>query len=457
MTTQNVLTGDDLQQILEQVLPQDAIQQMVEAAKFQERARKRDAVAFIRAMVIAAATGYGGRQRDVARLYFEQGAPKVARGGFYAWFGPQLEATMAGLSQRAIQYARAQPLDMPPVMKRCARDWHIVDSTTIKLPDELMAEYPGAGHYAALKVHKRLSVGTGTVYSYHFSPAREHDAPHLVLDESFRGLGLLVDLGYASLKFIADCTRYGIHFVMRLKESWKPKVTHVARGQLNATLFPGTDLDVLLRQKTLELDGRVIDADVSIGSGKSQVHCRLCGVPAPDGSYRFYLTNLPPRVGPHQVSDFYRVRWEIESDNKLDKSCSHLKEISAETGPAARALIHASLISSMLSCLVVHRHRIKEVPPPQQTDPQRTRPPLHPQSVARAMGSAAQSLARAMELRGEEAKKHWQHLAEHLEHLGKDPNWRRSPSILDQLRGWRITPGRPKSARLSSALGKSAN
>lgn len=32
------------------------------------------------------------------------------------------------------------------------------------------------------------------------------------------------------------------------------------------------------------------------------------GVPAPDGSYRFYLTNLPPRVGPHQVSDWYRVR-----------------------------------------------------------------------------------------------------------------------------------------------------
>lgn len=47
-------------------------------------------------MVIAAATGYGGRQRDVARVYFENGAPKVARGGFYAWFGSQPEATMAG-------------------------------------------------------------------------------------------------------------------------------------------------------------------------------------------------------------------------------------------------------------------------------------------------------------------------------------------------------------------------
>ncbi len=47
----------------------------------------------------------------------------------------------------------------------------------------------------------------------------------------------------------------------------------------------------------------------------------------------------------------------------------------------------------------------------------------------------------------------WQMLAEYLEHLARDPNWRRSPSILDQLRGWRITPGRPKSTRLSSASG----
>ena len=311
MTTQNALTGDDLRELMEHVLPEQTIAQLVEAAKFQERTRKRDAVGLIRALVIAASTGYGGRQRDVARVYFENGAPKVARGGFYAWFGPQLEQTMAALSEHALDYARAQPLDVPPLMRRFARDWHIVDATTVRLPDELIAEYPGAGKYAALKVHKRLSVGTGTVYQYHLSPAKEHDSPHLILDESWRGLGLLIDLGYASLKLIADCATYGIALVMRLKDSWKPKVQHVARGELKKTFFAGTDLDVMLTKRILVLEGQVVDADVTIGSGPKQVHCRLCGVPAPDGTYRFYLTNLPPRVGPHQVADFYRVRWEI--------------------------------------------------------------------------------------------------------------------------------------------------
>jgi len=70
---------------------------------------------------------------------------------------------------------------------------------------------------------------------------------------------------------------------MRLKESWKPKVQHVARGELKQTFFPGTDLDVLPSKRILVLDGQVVDADVTIGSGPKQVHCRLCGVPAPDG------------------------------------------------------------------------------------------------------------------------------------------------------------------------------
>mgnify|MGYP007034009861 CR=1 FL=1 len=63
MTTQSVLTGEDLRELMEYVLPEDAITELVQAAKFQERTRKRDAVGLIRALVIAASTGYGGRQR----------------------------------------------------------------------------------------------------------------------------------------------------------------------------------------------------------------------------------------------------------------------------------------------------------------------------------------------------------------------------------------------------------
>jgi len=450
MSESTVLRGSDVREIFEAVLPDEALGAIIRTAGFEQRSRKRDAVRLVRAMVIAAATGYGGRQADVMRLYFKSGGPPVVRGGFYAWFGPALESTMVEVAQRALDFARQQPLDLPPLLAEHARDWHIVDSETIKLPAALKDEYPGTGEYAALKVHKRFSIGTGTVSHYHFSPAREHDSPHLVLDESWRDLGLLIDLGYASLQLLADCNQYNVRFVLRLKDSWKPKVDRVTRGQVAGTFFPGTDLDALLEDDVLVLGGRVIDAQVTVGRGARQVRCRLVGVPAPDSSYRFYLTNLPPKVGPRQVADIYRVRWEIESDNKLDKSCHHLDEVAAQTAPAARALVHASLVSSMLTGLLAHRYRVREGAP-KRPGTERKVAPIHPQALARAIGAAAVDIANAFHLEGAPAHKAWDDLAAYLEHLGKDPNWRRSPSVLDQLRGWKITPGRPRAARLASS------
>jgi hypothetical protein len=188
------------------------------------------------------------------------------------------------------------------------------------------------------------------------------------------------------------------------------------------------------------------------------VSCRLVGIPVPDmdGGYCFYLTNLPRAVGPRQIADLYRVRWEIESDNKLDKSGSRLDEIGAQSGPAVRALVHASIVSSMLACLLAHHHRIHETVPP-EGGAERTMPPIHPQSLLRAMGSASNTIAAALALSGPTATAEWDRIAGYLDHLGKDPNWRRSPSILDQLRGWTITPGRPRKAKLASAQKTAAN
>ena len=151
----------DVREVFETLLPEEALTEAVRAAGFQERERKLDATRLLRAMVIAAATGYGGRQADVMRLYFDSGGERVVRGGFYRWFGPALEAVMGTVRERALAYVAEQPVDLPGWLGRYVRDWRIVDSSTVKLDDRLMAEYPGAGEYAALKVHKCFSVGVG--------------------------------------------------------------------------------------------------------------------------------------------------------------------------------------------------------------------------------------------------------------------------------------------------------
>jgi putative transposase len=452
------MRGEDVRKIFESILPDAVLVELARAHKLQERERKLDVVRLVRAMVIAAATGYGGRQADVLRAYVQLGAEDLVRGAFYARFGEALENVMKAVSELALRYASECVRDLPGWLGEHVTDWHIVDSTTVKLHKNLLSEYQGTGDYAALKVHKRFSVGVGTTVGYHISSAREHDNLHLNVDASWKGLGLLADLGYASFKLIADCNQHGVRFVIRLKDSWRPKVQHVARASLTKTFLKGSDLNAMLADGTLLLDGRVFDLDVTFGQGSRVVSCRLVGIPVPDmdGGYCFYLSNLPRKVGPRQIADLYRVRWEIESDNKLDKSCSRLDEIGAQSGPAVRALVHASIVSSMLACLLAHHHRVHETVPP-EAGAERTVAPIHPQSLLRMMGAASSSIATALALTGPAAVAEWDRIAGYLEHLGKDPNWRRSPSILDQLRGWAITPGRPRNAKLASAQKTAAN
>lgn len=427
------MTGNELKGIMETILPDSVLNRVVEAAGFEQRERKRDALMFLRAMLVSASSPSGGRQADIMRTYFDNGAPRVARGSFYEWFGPPLEKVMNELAKITMNYVKEQTPDLPGILG-CVNDWRIVDSTTVRLHDSLKAVYPGTGDYAALKVHKTLSVGYGTVVDYHTSPAREHDSPHLTLDESWRGMGLLVDLGYASLERLRECRRFGVSIVMRLKANWKPKVERIVRGHLSRTFVPGTDLDMLLDDEALIL-GHCIDADVTVGP--DAIPMRLIGVFVLDHGYFFYLTNLPRLIGPRQVADFYRVRWEIESNNKLDKSSHRLDEIDARRPAAVNALVHATMIGSMLVNLIVHQYNLGIA---QRCAETRTEPPLHQGLVARMLATCSIRIAKALTLQGAKADTEWEHLAKVIIHAGKDPNWRRKPSILDQLRGWKIAP-----------------
>jgi hypothetical protein len=444
------MLGSDVREVFETILPEEALMALVEDAGFQQRERKCDALRFIRTMVISAASGRGGRQADVMTDYF-MGAIDVARSSFYRWFGTTLEKVMLGVRDRALGYVREQRLDLPGVLGKHVRDWHIMDSMTVKLPKALIGEYRGTGDYAALKIHKRFSVGVGTTIDYRLSPAREHDALHLAVDETWRGLGLLCDLGYASLRLLLDCEQHNVRYVIRLKDNWKPKVMTVVRGTVTETFAAGTDLDLLLSDEVLKLDGKVIDADVTLGP--QRIAARLVGVPTLKG-YCFFLTNLEAAVAPRTVADLYRVRWEIELDNKLDKSCSRIDEITARTGPSVRAMVHASMVASMIACLLAHHHRLRSAPPPTR-GAKRTAPPIHPQSVGRLLAAMAPYIALAFELCGKAAKHEWDRFA-HLLNRQSDPNWRNRPSVLDQMRGWSISPARKKRSQAIARVAKAS-
>jgi hypothetical protein len=77
---------------------------------------------------------------------------------------------------------------------------------------------------------------------------------------------------------------------------------------------------------------------------------------------------------------------------------------------------------------------------PHQAGAPRTEAPLPPRRLALQLAVSCQAMAQAFEPTGADAMQRWNKIAAWLTHSGKDPNWRRRPSVLDQLRGWKRQP-----------------
>jgi hypothetical protein len=434
------MTGDELREHLREILDVETISTLVQKYGIQHRERKLDVFGLVLALILAGGTHEGGRQYDVLRTYLANGAPRVVRGTFYAWFNEPLLALLTDLLAKAIVVGQRQTKLLPGILAGVT-DWRLFDSTTVRLDDVLIDTFPGAGEYAALKIHKEWSVGTGNLIGYEISPAREHDSPHLVVDERRRGTGLLVDLGYASLERLTECEQYDVRYVMRLKENWKPTVTRLVRGAVFRDAFEGADFDALLEEDIILLDGHAIDADVTVGRGAVKVRCRLVGVPTPKG-YCFFLTNLPRKThGPHQVGDLYRVRWEIEVDNKVDKAGARLDEIGSRTQVSARILVLATLLNTTIARTIVQSEKLAIVAAKKVASEPASRAPLHPILLMRTLASVHFTITRLI-LSDTPKLPEWRKLMSLLRASGSDPNWRRRPSVLDRIQGLTAPPKR---------------
>lgn len=464
------LTGEQVRNLFTTILDRDLLEAWARELGLVERQRKIEVFELVISTVIAASSAGGARTGDILRNYLERlPEPKISRQALYKRLNFEFELLMEKIAQRSLEYARGLTPDLPHPLN-CVKDWFIVDSETVQLNMALKHEFRGTGDYAAIKVHKRLSVGTGTTVDYSLSPAREHDSKHLDIDESWRGYGLLCDLGYASFDRLKACENHGVMFVIRLKSDWKPRIKEIHRGTLTKDLDLQNDFKLALKEQSLRLDGKAIDATVEIGPKGAALEVRLVGVQTPKG-YCFYLTNLPRRIGPAQISTIYRIRWEIELSNKLDKTDHRLDDICAQTKWGIKALIHASIVSSLITTILAHVHNAsiplepepeEPTPPVKRTarraqpepesrregksedykgkEPEKTRqkPPLHAALLAKMQSILASRIAQTLlEPEGPKTAETWQSIAEVLVHMGQDQSWRSRPSPLDQLRGYK--------------------
>ena len=220
-------------------------------------------------------------------------------------------------------------------------------------------------------------------------------------------------------------------------------MSRITRGEIQGEFFEGADFDELLMNEVIVLDGRCVDADVTFSKGKDKVTCRLVMIPGPTG-YLIYLTNLPRGThGPRQVGDLYRVRYEIEIDNKLDKSGAQLDQIRATTESTVRIQLSAKLLHSLIVDVLIHKDNLERT-----QNGYVCRGPLHRLALAYAIRSRHALLAAAL-LFDDTLPEYWDRLADLIADEGRDPNWRKRPSVLDTILGLTATRGRPRKKKLA--------
>ena len=429
------MNAEVVEELFKEVLPFEYIRRRAKEFGVQKRERCFDPARLILALILNGGTAESGRIAAALREYTKRGGIEVARSASYRWFDKELLALMLDLVERAKAYVLSMPSTLPGVLAG-PKDWRAIDSSTVKLPAALMEVYKGTGDYSALKVHAEVSLGVENVVDWHVTAARKHDSPELIIDESRRGTGLLVDLGYVSHDFIRRCDAHDVRYVVRLKNGWKcfldssMKMADVDSWQVPEEILRRMGLDSLPKKLDVPLD-----IDVRLGNEIDGVQARLVNVQTPEG-WRTYLTNMPrDTYNSDAIAFLYSLRWSVELHFKLAKSGCELDEIYCKKEESAQILAHAAILASLLANALAHAEHLDQGAIGEKTvHPTSKRPPVHAMLIWKMVRTSAESITSLL-VSGPSELQSWERVTRGLAWAGKDPNWRRRPSPLDDAKG----------------------
>lgn len=249
----------------------------------------------------------------------------------------------AGLEHVLAPIVTADPVAIPLLEKFTAVE--IGDSTTITLPEEYAAEFPGCGGkgdsgQAAVKIQTVWELRTGTLTKFALQPGRHSDAQSEPPDGPVVPGSLTIrDLGYFCLK--------------RFRKLGEGRAYWISRWQPGTAVFDaeGTPLD-LLRYVQHHRGNHPLDMPILLGA-QERLPCRLIVLRVPQEvvarrrqkayeraskhgtvpsaeqlawcEWTVFLTNCPAELlSWKEVVVLYRTRWQIELLFKLWKSHNHL-------------------------------------------------------------------------------------------------------------------------------------
>ncbi len=234
----------------------------------------------------------------------------------------------------------------------------IQDGTSFALKPALAELFPGRFTTispAAVELHVDLDLMSEMMNRVELSADSVAERHCLPAPEDVTGGLLLADRGYFSKAYLQAVERAGGFFIVRGKANMNPLI-------LKAMGPNGRELKRLRNQRLKDVSGRLskydcVDMRVCFDSQGEPFECRLVVHPnlRQDDTPRYLVTNLSAKhFTPEQVSDGYRLRWQIELLFKQWKSHANLRAFDTANPNIAEGLIWASLCAATVKRYCAH-------------------------------------------------------------------------------------------------------
>lgn len=334
------------------------------------RRRKFAAITLLRTLVFTGLKHRVPKPADFKRTALQFGVD-VSKAAIPARFTDELVAFLRAVLDHAIaRLLTAKPATLASLQGFTGID--LGDGTTVALPDDYAAPFPGCGGTAgsgraALKIQLLWEILSGAVRRLVIEPGTSSDATSAIAREPVPAGSLMVfDLGYFGLDRFRRLIGAGVCWVSRL--------------QFGVTVYDdaGRELSLLDDlQRRYDAGQRLIDMTIVLGV-EHRLRCRLIAVRVPQETaarrrqaahakaakhgraasphylqwqdWTIFVTDCgPERLTWQAVVVLYRTRWQIELMFKVWKSHNGLVAHRPEASPQEQlAMVYAKLIGAIV-------------------------------------------------------------------------------------------------------------
>lgn len=231
----------------------------------------------------------------------------------------------------------------------------IQDGSSFALKETLSAVYPGrfkSKGPAAVELHVSMDLLEESLTQVVLTPDTFAERAELPAPQTLRGALLLADRGYFDVKYLNELNKHAAHFVVRGFISINPTVLAGYREDGTSLRgIAGKALRDLRRPKR-----KMLDLDVEWGAGENAVRARvIVSWNATKKEYRYLVTNLArERYSVGQITQAYRLRWQIELLFKEWKSYANLHAFDTSNPSIAEGMIWAAIGAALLKRLLAH-------------------------------------------------------------------------------------------------------